>query len=50
MVELRVYDQAGKADSLQLDLGIEQKEMSPRTYYCGIRGLLQNWRQGTVGC
>lgn len=50
MVEIRVYDQAGKADSMQLDLGIEQKEMSPRTYSCAIRGLLQNWRQGTVGC
>jgi large subunit ribosomal protein L4 len=37
-------------ETMQLSADIERKEESPKTFACAIRSLLQNWRQGTVGC
>lgn len=50
MAEIRVYDATGKMNDMQLNLDLEKKDVSSRTYACAVRGLLQNWRQGTVGC
>lgn len=48
--EIKVIDATGKElESIKLgikDLG----EVSPKTYAQAVRVLLQNWRQGTVGC
>jgi large subunit ribosomal protein L4 len=47
---IRNFDATGK-ELQTVPLGVETtKELSPRTYACAIRVLLQNWRQGTVGC
>lgn len=51
MIQISVLNAQGVAgDSLQLGANVERKEMSPKTFACAIRLLLQNWRQGTVGC
>jgi large subunit ribosomal protein L4 len=50
MADIRVYDATGKVSDLLLDFDIEKRETSSKTYSCAIRALLQNWRQGTVGC
>jgi len=42
--------QGQKQKNLEIDLEIEKREESPKTYATVIRTLVQNWRQGTVGC
>lgn len=36
--------------ALPLTTEVKKYEVSPKTYACAVRVLLQNWRQGTVGC
>lgn len=49
--KIPVYDAAGKASEvIDLELGFEKKDLSEKTYSQAVRSLLQNWRQGTVGC
>jgi len=50
MATIQVYDPQGKSHALPLDLDIQQKDVSQKNFACAIRVLLQNWRQGTVGC
>lgn len=51
MTDIILYTDAGKRqDKLKLDIGIQEKKQSPKTYSCAIRKLRQGWRQGTVGC
>jgi len=50
MTTIQVYDPQGKSHALKLDLSIQQKDVSQKNFACAIRVLLQNWRQGTVGC
>ncbi len=47
---MQVYDLNGKAENINLDFGLEKKEVSPLAYSCAIQVLRQNWRQGTVAC
>lgn len=50
-IEVLNYNTQGqKQKDLQLDLDIQKREESPRTYATAIRALFQNWRQGTVAC
>ena len=35
--------------SSELGITLGQRALSPKTYACSVRVLLQNWRQGTVG-
>ncbi|MFH1643974.1 MAG: 50S ribosomal protein L4 [bacterium] len=49
--ELLLYTDNGKqVDKLNINIDVNQREESPKTYSCAIRRLRQNWRQGTVGC
>ena len=49
--EINVYDASGKQNnSLSLAVDLVEKETSSTTYSTAVRVLLQNWRQGTVGC
>ena len=51
MASIQIYDAQGKAQGMMpLDLDLNKKETSPVTFARAIRVLLQNWRQGTVGC
>ena len=51
MKEIRVYNTDGqKQESIALGLDISQKEYCQQAFSCAIRSILQNWRQGTVGC
>jgi large subunit ribosomal protein L4 len=51
MIAIPVFNTQGKTEEkLQIAVDIERKAESPRTFACAIRALLQNWRQGTVGC
>ncbi len=50
MATIKVFDSAGKeVEKLSLDLNLEKKELSPKTFSCAIKVLRQNERQGTVG-
>jgi large subunit ribosomal protein L4 len=42
--------QSQSPEKVQLSVDIKRKEESPKTFACAIRSMLQNWRQGTVGC
>lgn len=51
MITIPVYNkQHQSTETVSLATAPERKDVSPRTYACAIRTLLQNWRQGTVGC
>lgn len=51
MSEVRLFNAAGqKQDAINLELTFPEKELKSKTYACAVRVLLQNWRQGTVGC
>ncbi len=50
MFTISMYDNEGKAETLNLDFQMDKKEQSPITFARAIRALFQNWRQGTVGC
>lgn len=49
MAEINIYGIDGKIQG-SLNVHLNQKEISPKTFSCAIRVLRQNWRQGTVGC
>src|ERR1700683_4830953 len=48
--DILAYNVQGKSQKMEVDLEIEKREESPKTYATAIRTLIQNWRQGTVGC
>lgn len=49
--EINVFDTSGKRnESLSLPIDLVEKEACSTTYSTAVRVLLQNWRQGTVGC
>lgn len=49
MITIPVYSkQPQSTETVSLGTAPERKALSPRTYACAIRALLQNWRQGTV--
>ena len=49
--DILAYNIQGQSQNrLEIDLEIEKREESPKTYATVIRALVQNWRQGTVGC
>ena len=51
MKQISVYDASGqKQEAIALDIALEEKKLCQQAYACSIRVLLQNWRQGTVGC
>ena len=51
MKEISVYNTDGqKQESIALGVDIPQKEKCQQAFSCVIRSMLQNWRQGTVGC
>ena len=51
MNKIKNIDSAGKElEPTSLGLSFEPTPISPRTFSCAVRVLLQNWRQGTVGC
>ena len=51
MKEILVYGVDGNEKSrLPFECEISEKNANEITYSCAIRKLLQNWRQGTVGC
>lgn len=51
MAAIRVFDNSGKSiESFDVAKELTKKETSPKTFSLAIRVLLQNWRQGTVGC
>lgn len=49
MSQIVIYDVAGKEQE-KIDFSIDKREVSPKTYSCAVKVLLQNWRQGTVAC
>jgi large subunit ribosomal protein L4 len=52
MKEIGIYGIDGQSQSsiLLFDGEVEKSGASPRSYACAVRVLLQNARQGTVGC
>ncbi len=51
MAGINVIDVHGKAQgTIALEMPREEKEVSARAFATAVRVLLQNWRQGTVGC
>ena len=51
MAAIRIFDNSGSAiESLDVAVAVTKKDTSPKTFAQAIRVLLQNWRQGTVGC
>jgi large subunit ribosomal protein L4 len=51
MAEVFLYNTQGKQqENIPLGLDLGKKAESAKTYACAVRALLQNWRQGTVGC
>ncbi len=50
-VKVLAYGASGEAlDDILLDVDVQKKDFSPKTYSCAVRTMLQNWRQGTVKC
>lgn len=49
--EIKIVDASGNQQGT-VDLGLKPSPTSvdPKTYACAVRVLLQNWRQGTLGC
>lgn len=51
MIAIQVFNTQGKRETdVQMPISLDRKEVSPRIFAQAIRTLLQNWRQGTVGC
>lgn len=51
MAAINIFDNSGKTvESLDVATAITKRETSSKTFALAIRTLLQNWRQGTVGC
>lgn len=51
MTKIAIYDQTGAQQGhLEMDLALEQKKVNTKVFAHAIRSLIQNWRQGTVGC
>jgi large subunit ribosomal protein L4 len=51
MSQIIIYDKTGKEqEKLDIDFSLNKRELSPKTFSCAVRVLLQNWRQGTVAC
>lgn len=51
MEGIRIYtSQGNESGILDLSLGILKREINEKAYSITIRALIQNWRQGTVGC
>ena len=51
MVSIDIYGFSGKKqESLSLDVDLEKKDLNKNLFSQSIFVLLQNWRQGTVGC
>lgn len=48
MKSITVHSSNSTNSSLEFDVALTQREMSPRSFACAVRVLLQNWRQGTV--
>lgn len=49
--EISVFDATGKrCSSLALSVNLKEQVVNRTAYATAIRVLLQNWRQGTVGC
>lgn len=49
MNEIPVCDVNGK-NLGAVEIDFQKKDESSKTYACTVRALLQNWRQGTLGC
>jgi len=51
MEDIRIYDAKGQdSGPVTLKSKLQKREFAPKAYACAVRVLLQNWRQGTVGC
>lgn len=51
MSTIQIFDQKGnKLDNVSFSLASYKTEVHPSIFSQAIRVLLQNWRQGTVGC
>lgn len=53
MNDISMFSSAGQKQepfSLGVEIPKKEKGISSRIYSCAIKVLLQNWRQGTVGC
>lgn len=51
MEGIQIYTSQGHVSGMMdLNLEILKREISSKAYSCSIRALVQNWRQGTVGC
>lgn len=51
MEDIRIYDTKGQdSGPVVLKSKIQKRDLSPKIYACAVHVLLQNWRQGTVGC
>ena len=51
MADIQIYDLQGKeTEKLAFGADVVRREESVKTFARAIRALLQNWRQGTVGC
>jgi large subunit ribosomal protein L4 len=51
MAEICMYDSSGeKLEPLFVELNLSEKKQSSKTFSLAVRSLLQNWRQGTIGC
>ena len=51
MITIPVYNkQSQSTETVSLGTMPDRKNLSPRTYACAIRALIQNWRQGTASC
>ncbi|MBD3231553.1 50S ribosomal protein L4 [Candidatus Dependentiae bacterium] len=48
--DIAVWDIKGNKSQDIIAIDFEKKECDAKTYSYAIRKLLQNWRQGTVGC
>ena len=50
MISISLFNQQGKAESVNVATEVTRREASPITFARAIRLLAQNWRQGTVAC
>ncbi len=50
MATIQVFGIDGTSNSVDIAQDFVRKDANPTAYACAVRVLLQNWRQGTVGC
>lgn len=50
MSKIKVISAGKEPTTIDTGITIGDVAMRPETYACAVRVLLQNWRQGTVGC